>query len=134
MTGWAIAKVMCGPKMNGTEQMGAAAVFFEPGHGHSRHVHDDTDQIIYVISSEGEHVAELADESNVPEKADAGPLIYTPKGSYHSTFNTGWEPMKALAVFSPPGPAQALRDVGDSAGVGTADLRIVPAGKMPVRK
>ena len=134
VTDWTIAKVMCGPKVNGSERMGAVALFFEPGHGHSRHIHDDADQIIYVISGEGEHVAELADGSNVTEKVGAGSLIYIPKGSYHSTFNTGWEPLKVLAVFSPPGPVQALRDVGDSAGVGTAELRIVPAGEIPERK
>ena len=36
--------------------------------------------------------------------------------------------------FSPPGPVQALRDVGDTGGVGTAKMRIVPAGEIPSRK
>ena len=134
VTDWTTAKVMCGPKVNGSEEMGAVALFFEPGHGHSRHIHDDADQIIYVISGQVEHVAELADGTSVTEKVGAGSLIYIPKGSYHSTFNTGWEPMRVLAVFSPPGPVQALRDVGDSGGVGTAQMRIVPAGEIPARK
>lgn len=134
VTDWTTAKVMCGPKVNGSEEMGAVALFFEPGHGHSRHIHDAADQIIYVIAGQGEYVAELADGTSVTEKVGAGSLIYIPKGSYHSTFNTGWEPMRVLAVFSPPGPVQALRDVGDSGGVGTAQMRIVPAGEVPSRK
>ena len=68
------------------------------------------------------------------EKVGPGSLIYIPRGNYHSTFNTGWEPMRVLAVFSPPGPVQALRAVGDSGGVGTAEMRIVPAGVTPTRK
>ena len=134
VTDWATAKVMCGPTVGNSQEMGAVALFFEPGHGHSRHIHDDADQIIYVVSGQGEHIAESADGTSVTEKVGPGSLIYIPKGSYHSTFNTGWEPMRVLAVFSPPGPVQALRDVGDTGGVGTAQMRIVPAGEIPSRK
>ena len=134
VTDWATAKVMCGPTVGNSQEMGAVALFFEPGHGHSRHIHDDADQIIYVVSGQGEHIAESADGTSVTEKVGPGSLIYIPKGSYHSTFNTGWEPMRVLAVFSPPGPVQALRDVGDTGGVGTAEMRIVPAGEIPSRK
>lgn len=134
VTDWTTAKVMCGPSVNGSEQMGAVSLFFDPGHGHSRHIHHDADQIIYVISGQGEHVIERQDGTTVNEKVGPGSLIYIPKGNYHSTFNTGWEPMRVLAVFSPPGPVQALRDVGDSGGVGTAQMRIVPAGEIPQRK
>lgn len=134
VTDWATAKVMCGPTVGNSQEMGAVALFFEPGHGHSRHIHDDADQIIYVVSGQGEHIAESADGTSVTEKVGPGSLIYIPKGSYHSTFNTGWEPMRLLAVFSPPGPVQALRDVGDTGGVGTAQMRIVPAGEIPSRK
>ena len=134
VTDWTTAKVMCGPTVSNSQEMGAVALFFEPGHGHSRHIHDDADQIIYVVSGQGEHIAESADGTSVTEKVGPGSLIYIPKGSYHSTFNTGWEPMRVLAVFSPPGPVQAMRDVGDTGGVGTAKMRIVPAGEIPSRK
>ena len=133
VTDWTTAKVMCGPD-NGSEAMGAVSLYFEPGHGHSRHIHDDADQIIFVVSGQGEHVVEQADGSSVREQVGPGSLIYIPKGNYHSTFNTGWEPLRVLAVFSPPGPVQSLRDVGDSGGVGTAQMRIVPAGEIPMRK
>lgn len=134
VTDWTTAKVMCGPEVNGSEEMGAVSLFFEPGHGHSRHIHHDADQIIYVVTGRGEHMIEKADGSSVTEKVGPGSLIYIPKGNFHSTFNTGWEPMHALAVFSPPGPVQALRAVGDSGGVGTAEMRIFAAGEIPTRK
>lgn len=133
VTDWTTAKVMCGPSVGDSQEMGAVALFFEPGQGHSRHIHNDADQIIYVISGQGEHIAESADGTSVTEKVGPGSLIYIPRGSHHSTFNTGWEPMRVLAVFSPPGPVQALRDVGDSGGVGTAQMRVVPPGEIPVR-
>lgn len=134
VTDWTTAKVMCGPDVNGSEAMGAVSLFFEPGHGHSRHIHQDADQIIFVVSGEGEHVIEQADGSSTREKVGPGSLIYIPKGNFHSTFNTGWEPMRVLAVFSPPGPVQALRAVGDSGGVGTAEMRVFAAGEIPARK
>ena len=134
VTDWTTAKVLCGPDVNGSQDMGAVSLFFEPGQGHARHIHDDADQIIYVVSGRGEHIAERADGTSVTEQVAAGSLIYIPKGHYHSTFNTGWEPLRVLAVFSPPGPVQALRAVGDSGGVGTAEMRIVPAGVTPTRK
>lgn len=134
VTDWTTAKVLCGPDVNGSDAMGAVSLYFEPGHGHARHIHHDADQIIYVVSGQGEHRIEQADGSSVTEKVGPGSLIYIPKGNFHSTFNTGWEPMRVLAVFSPPGPVQALRAVGDSGGVGTAEMRIFAAGEIPARR
>lgn len=134
VTDWTTAKVLCGPDVNGSDAMGAVSLYFEPGHGHARHIHHDADQIIYVVSGQGEHRIEHADGSSVTEKVGPGSLIYIPKGNFHSTFNTGWEPMRVLAVFSPPGPVQALRAVGDSGGVGTAEMRIFAAGEIPARR
>jgi oxalate decarboxylase/phosphoglucose isomerase-like protein (cupin superfamily) len=134
MTDWTTAKVLCGPQVTGSVGMSAVALFFEPGHGHSRHNHTDAEQIIYVVSGQGEHIAELEDGTKVTHKVSAGSLVYIPKGAYHSTFNTGWEPMQVFAVFSPPGPEVFLRDVGDSGGVGTDELRVLPAGAVPARR
>lgn len=133
VTDWTTAKVMCGPDTNGSDAMGAVSLFFEPGQGHARHIHHDADQIIFVVSGQGEHVIEHADGSTVTEKVGPGSLIYIPRGNFHSTFNTGWEPMRLFAVFSPADPVKALRQVGDSGGVGTAQMRVVPAGQVPTR-
>lgn len=134
MTDWTTAKVLCGPQVTGSDEIGAVSLVFEPGHGHSRHVHHDAVQLIYVISGHGEHLIEHQDGRQVIEKVSAGSLIYIPKGTYHSTYNTGWEPMRVLAVFTPAEPVAALRNTGDSAGVGTAQLRVLPAGELPIRR
>lgn len=114
--------------------MSAVVLFFEPGHGHFKHRHLDAEQMIYVISGQGEHTTEILEGKPSTEKISAGSLIYIPKGAYHSTYNTGWEPMKLIAVFTPAGPEVALRNLGDTGGVGTAQHRVLPAGELPVRR
>lgn len=56
----------------------------------------------------------------IPErkKVKPGVLIHVPPGVYHETINTGWEPLKCLAVYAPPGPEEILRSL--------PDCRIVP--------
>lgn len=133
ITDWTTAKVMCDPRTSGL-QMSAVDLFFEPGHGHSRHNHVREEQIIYVVSGTGEHMTELPNGERQVEKIRAGSMIHIPRGAYHSTHNTGWTPMHVIAVFTPPGPEAALREVGDSGGVGTAFHKVLPAGDIPVRK
>jgi quercetin dioxygenase-like cupin family protein len=133
MTDWTIAKVMCDPRVTGIHRMSAVALFMEPGQGHSRHNHPESEQIIFVISGQGEHTTEDQQGNRVTEKISAGSLICIPKGAYHATFNTGWEPMRPFAVFSPPGPEAFMLEIGDTGGVGTKEFRIVPAGKVPAR-
>ena len=134
MTDWTTAKIMGDPRVTRLQGMSAVVLFLEPGKGHSRHDHTDSEQIIYVISGRGEHITELADGTSVTEKISAGSLISIPKGTYHSTFNTGWEPMQVFAVFTPPGPEVSLRALGDSGGVGTAQLKVLPPGEVPLRR
>lgn len=134
VTDWTTAKIMCDPHISRVQGMGAVDLVFEPGQGHFRHNHTDAEQIIYVISGHGTHTSELPDGTSVVEKVSAGSLIFIPKGVYHSTMNAGWEPMRVLAVFSPPSPVIALRELGDTGGVGTAQLKIFPAGESPGRK
>jgi oxalate decarboxylase/phosphoglucose isomerase-like protein (cupin superfamily) len=40
-----------------------------------------------------------------------GASIYIPADIYHSTLNTGWEPMRLLVVYSPAGPERLLREI-----------------------
>ena len=124
MADWVTAKVMCDPRVNGVHGMSAVALFFEPGQGHARHNHPESEQFIFVISGQGEQMVE---EHGKPvfEKLSAGSLVCIPKGAYHSTFNTGWEPMRILAVYSPPGPEAFMRE--------SAEFKVLPAGTVPVR-
>jgi hypothetical protein len=42
---------------------------------------------------------------------------------FHSTVNTGWEPLSLLAIYAPAGAEQALK--------GLPDYREIPAGDAP---
>ncbi len=125
MAEWVTAKVMCDPKIHCVRGMSAVSLFFEPGQGHARHSHPESEQFIFVISGQGEHMTEDAQGNRTVEKISAGSLVCIPKGAPHSTFNTGWEPMRILAVYSPPGPETFMRE--------SAEFRVLPPGEVPVR-
>ena len=46
-----------------------------------------------------------------------------PTAAFHSTINTGWEPLNLLAIYNPAGPEVDLR--------GLPDFGEVPAGSVP---
>lgn len=102
---------------------GAALSFGEvvllPGLGHDRHNHPASEEILYVLSGEGEQT--LADGPPFPIRA--GDTIYVPTAVFHSTRNSGWGPLRLLAVYNPGGPERDLE--------GLPDFREVPAGEAP---
>jgi oxalate decarboxylase/phosphoglucose isomerase-like protein (cupin superfamily) len=106
-----------------TTTPGAGITFGEvvvlPGSGHSRHNHPDAEELLYVISGEGEQMV----DDGEPFPIRAGDTIYIPLGIYHSTLNTGWTPLRVLALYNPGGPELALS--------GLPDFRELPAGDVP---
>jgi len=105
-----------------TEQ-GAGLTFGEvvllPGKGHERHNHPESEEVLYVLSGEGEQT--VADGEPFPVKP--GDTIYVATAVFHSTRNTGWEPMRLLAVYNPGGAEKALETL--------PDFRQEPAGTIP---
>jgi len=103
---------------------GAGITFGEvvllPGLGHDRHNHPDSEEILYILSGEGEQVL----DDGAPFPVRAGDAIYVPTAVYHSTRNTGWEPLRILAIYNPSGPEQAL--------TGLPDFKEIPAGQTPI--
>jgi oxalate decarboxylase/phosphoglucose isomerase-like protein (cupin superfamily) len=106
-----------------TTTPGAGITFGEvvvlPGGGHGRHNHPDAEELLYVISGEGEQMV----DDGEPSPIRAGDTIYIPLGIYHSTLNTGWTPLRVLALYNPGGPELALS--------GLPDFRELPAGDVP---
>ena len=49
--------------------------------------------------------------------------MFIPKAAFHSTVNTGWEPLVLLAIYAPAGAEEALK--------GLPDHRELPAGEVP---
>ncbi|MCB1453664.1 MAG: cupin domain-containing protein [Rhizobiaceae bacterium] len=117
---WGRLALTVAPEVNGAERFSGGVVDVKPGQGHARHNHPGAEEIIFVISGTGEQMVE--DESGNPVTRQVGPgcTVYVPESRYHSTLNTGSEPMQLFVVYSPAGPELALRD--------QPDFRLIPAG------
>lgn len=61
------------------------------GSGHLKHVHEDADEVMYIVSGEGVH--SFWDENDVETKytVKAGDSIYICKGRFHQTVNESEE-------------------------------------------
>ncbi len=82
-----------------------------PGKGHDRHNHPESEEVLYVLAGEGEQMLDDGGENTFPIKA--GDTIYVPTAMFHSTVNTGWQPLRLLALYNPGGAEKALRDLPD---------------------
>ena len=122
---WVTAKILASPEVSGAEKMSAVSLYFNPGQGHARHNHPAAEQLIFVIGGEGEMMIE--DDAGKPVKTAIGPgsLVTIPRGAFHSTFNTGWEPLRILAVYSPAGPEAAMRN--------SEEFVVLAPGVVPMR-
>src|ERR1700761_8730728 len=104
---WGTIKWLSEPRVTGTERFTMGVVLLQPGKGHARHNHPGTEEILYVISGQGKQMIDIDGEQW--EAVSAGDMIHIPADIFHSTINTGWEPLKLIAVYSPPGPEALLR-------------------------
>jgi oxalate decarboxylase/phosphoglucose isomerase-like protein (cupin superfamily) len=118
---WGRLSLTVAPETNGAKLFSGGVVDLPSGQGHSRHNHPGAEEIIFVISGEGEQMVE--DESGTPvtQKVTSGCTVFVPNSRFHSTLNTGKGPMQLFVVYSPAGPEKVLREL--------PDFRIIPAGK-----
>ena len=126
---WGSIKWLSEPKVTDTDRFTAGVVVLEPGKGHERHNHPGVEEILYVISGTGEQMVEVSDGGGETReerrKISAGMLIHIPPDVFHETMNTGWEPLKLMAIYAPPGPEDVLR--------GVPGVQIFSAGETPKR-
>lgn len=117
---WGRLALTVGPDVNGAKQFSAGVVFVPPGQGHTRHNHPGSEEIIFIIKGNGEQMVE--DEAGVPDTRQVGPgcTIFIPESRFHSTQNTGDEPMEIFVVYSPTGPEEVLKEL--------PDFHLIPAG------
>jgi oxalate decarboxylase/phosphoglucose isomerase-like protein (cupin superfamily) len=80
-----------------------------PGQGHERHNHPDSDEILYILAGAGDQMVDDGD----PFPVRPGQAVWVPKGAFHSTVNTGWEPLVLLAIYAPAGAEQVLKTLPD---------------------
>lgn len=110
---WGKLALTVAPEVNGAKRFSGGLVDLPSGQGHARHNHPGAEEIIFVISGRGKQMIE--DEDGMPIVQEVGPgcTIYIPESRFHSTLNTGPEPMQLFVVYSPAGPELALRELPD---------------------
>jgi oxalate decarboxylase/phosphoglucose isomerase-like protein (cupin superfamily) len=94
-------------------------VILLPGKGHDRHNHPNSDEILYILAGEGDQMV----DDREPFRVRPGQTVFIPKGAFHSTLNTGYEPMVILAIYAPAGAEEVLKEL--------PDYREVSAGTAP---
>ena len=117
---WGRLALTVAPEVNDAQRFSGGVVDVKPGQGHARHNHPGAEEIIFVISGTGEQMVEDENGSPITKEVGPGCTIYVPESRYHSTLNTGSEPMQLFVVYSPAGPELALRE--------QPDFRLIPAG------
>jgi oxalate decarboxylase/phosphoglucose isomerase-like protein (cupin superfamily) len=118
---WGQLSLTVGPEVNGAKTFSGGVVDLPSGQGHARHNHPGSEEIIFVISGEGEQMVEDTQGNPVVETVRAGCTVFVPESRFHSTLNTGKGPMQLFVVYSPAGPERGLREL--------PDFRIIPKGK-----
>jgi len=116
---WGAIKWFVTPELSEGAGITFGEVVLQPGRGHDRHNHPESEEILYVLSGEGEQML----DDRQPFEVKPGDTIYVPTGVFHSTRNTGWEPMRLLALYNPGGPEKVLE--------GLPDFQQVGAGSVP---
>ncbi|MBB4273516.1 cupin domain-containing protein [Rhizobium mongolense] len=117
---WGKLSLTVAPEVNGASRFSGGVVDLPSGKGHARHNHPGAEEIIFVISGEGEQMVEDENGDPITTKVGPGCTVYVPESRFHSTKNTGAEPMQLFVVYSPAGPELALREL--------PDFRLLPPG------
>jgi oxalate decarboxylase/phosphoglucose isomerase-like protein (cupin superfamily) len=118
--GWGVIKPLVSQDNVDSEPAASLMqVVLLPGQGHDRHNHPDADEILYILAGEGD---QMVDDAK-PFAVRPGQTVFIPKGAFHSTLNTGYEPMAILAIYAPAGAEQVLKEL--------PDYQEVPAGEAP---
>ena len=110
---WGRLALTVAPEVNGAKRFSGGVVDLPAGQGHARHNHPGAEEIIFVISGEGEQMVETPDGTPVTQKVGPGCTVFVPESRFHSTLNTGKRPMQLFVVYSPAGPELALRELPD---------------------
>ena len=118
---WGKLALTVGPEVNDAKLFSGGVVDLPSGQGHTRHNHPGAEEIIFVISGEGEQMVEEPDGTPVVRKVGPGTTVFVPNSRFHSTLNTGSGPMQLFVVYWPAGPELALREL--------PDFRLLPKGQ-----
>ena len=114
---WGTLKFLSEPEVTGAVRFSFGMVVLQPGKGHDSHSHPGVEEIIFVMSGEGEQMI----DGHGPVDVHPGACMHIPPDVVHSTVNTGWEPLRLLVVYAPPGAERDLREI--------PGCKVVPTGR-----
>ena len=120
--GWGRLWWLSEPRVTAAEKLSAGVVQLEPGKGHDTHNHPGVEEILYVLSGRGTQMVD-GPGGRVEREVGPGVLVHIPPDVYHSTVNTGWEPMRLLVIYAPPGSERGLREI--------PGCQVLPPGAVP---
>ena len=116
---WGTLSFLSGPEVTGAERFSFGHVVLTPGKAHDDHTHPGVEEIIYVLSGEGEQMI----DHNEPVTVREGDCIFIKPGVPHSTRNIGFEPLRILVVYAPAGVEEGFRQI--------PGCKVVPAAALP---
>ena len=86
-----------GPENTDSKALTLGVAVFPEGSAPTGHVHDASEEVIYIVSGKGQLVT---DEGSVD--LEPGTSVYIPMGLLHQTVSRGPGPLELVSVFSPP--------------------------------
>jgi quercetin dioxygenase-like cupin family protein len=101
---WGVAKWLVTAEQG--SQMTLGEVIVLPGQSHEWHNHDESDEVVYVLSGSGEFTVGAGNRFPI----GPGDALHIPVGVYHDSHNTGWAPLHLLVMYSPGGPEGGTPD------------------------
>jgi quercetin dioxygenase-like cupin family protein len=88
---------MIGPSNSDARNLTFGLAEFPPDSDAKAHVHDAQEEIIYILSGQGEFIT-----SDSVHKLKPGIAVYIPPKLEHRISVSGDEPMRLITLFSPP--------------------------------
>ncbi|MHC2356011.1 oxalate decarboxylase/phosphoglucose isomerase-like protein (cupin superfamily) [Sinorhizobium meliloti] len=76
---WGRLALTVAPEVNGAERFSGGVVDLPSGEGHTRHNHPGAEEIIFVVSGEGEQMVEDENGDPVTQRVGPGCTIYVPE-------------------------------------------------------
>jgi oxalate decarboxylase/phosphoglucose isomerase-like protein (cupin superfamily) len=106
--GWGTMKWFVSPLTIKGAANSQGEVIINPGQGHTPHLHETADELIYVVSGAG---TQTVGEEEFP--IAEGDTVYIPMGIVHSTMNADWRALRLIVTYTPGGEEQALTALPD---------------------
>jgi oxalate decarboxylase/phosphoglucose isomerase-like protein (cupin superfamily) len=116
---WGVIKPLVAADNTDGTAVSMMHVILLPGKGHDRHNHPESDEILYILAGEGDQMV----DDGALQRVRPGDTVYIPKGAFHSTINTSYEPMVILAIYAPAGAEEVLKTL--------PDYKEIPGGEPP---